>query len=152
MSNLLPVQRTKFETNEEAKKDWLLIDAEDQILGRLASRVASLLMGKHKPTFAPHQDNGDFVIVVNAAKIQATGKKMDQKVYYSHSLYPGGMKTATLRQKMEKDPTFAIIAAVKRMLPKGALGRKMLRNLKVYADSKHEHQAQKPVKTEVTFR
>ena len=152
MSNLLPVQRTTFERNEDIDKKWLLIDAEGEVLGRLASRVASLLMGKHKATFSPHQDNGDFVIVVNAEKVATTGKKMDQKVYYAHSLYPGGLKTATLRQKMDKDPGFAITAAVKRMLPKGPLGRKMLRNLKVYAGTEHGHEAQKPIPTKVSYK
>jgi large subunit ribosomal protein L13 len=151
MSNLLPLQRTTFIRNEDIKKEWLLIDAQDQTLGRFASQVASLLRGKHKPVYSTHQDIGDFVIVINADKIQVTGKKMDQKVYYAHSGYPGGLKTATLKEKMVKDPQFAVTAAVKRMLPKGVLGRKMLSNLKVYAGTEHGHQAQKPVEYKIRY-
>ncbi len=151
MSNLLPAQRTTFVRNEDIKKEWLIIDAKDQVLGRFASQVASILRGKHKPVYSTHQDIGDFVIVINADKIAVTGKKMDQKVYHAHSGYPGGLKTATLKVKMEKDPIFAVTAAVKRMLPKGVLGRKMLGNLKVYSGAEHGHQAQKPVEYKVRY-
>lgn len=151
MSNLLPVQRTYFEKNENIKKEWILIDAKDEVLGRLASRIAFMLRGKHKPTHAPHQDGGDFIVVINAGEVKVTGKKMDQKVYYRHSNYPGGLKRATLAEKMEKDPAFALTKAVKNMLPKGPLGRKMLTNLKVFAGPEHNHAAQKPVPYEVKY-
>lgn len=152
MATYLESQKTKYTRNEDAKKDWILVDAQDQILGRLAGRIAHRLRGKHRPDYAPHQDLGDFVVVVNAGKVRATGKKLDQKVYYEHSLYPGGMKTSTLRQKLERDPVYALRVAVKRMLPKGPLGRKLLRNLKVFADEKHNHQAQQPKRWEPTWK
>ncbi len=152
MSNLLPAQKTPFVRNEDLKTEWYLIDASEQTLGRLASRVAYMLRGKHRTDYSPHQNMGDHIVIVNADKIVASGKKMDQKVYYQHTLYPGGLKTATLREKMEKDPTFAIKSAVKRMLPKGPLGRKMLSRLRVYAGENHEHTAQKPQKIEVSYK
>lgn len=148
----MPSQKTPFTKNEEIKSEWLLIDAEGQTLGRVASQIAHILRGKHRPDFAPHQLIGDQVIVINAGKITVTGNKLDQKVYYAHSLYPGGLKTATLRQKLEKDPGFALKVAVKRMLPKGPLGRKMLTRLRVYGGDKHDHTAQKPRPIEVTYK
>ena len=123
---------------------WYVVDAEGKTLGRLASEVANVLRGKNKPTYTPHIDTGDYVIVVNAEKIQVTGKKLDQKIYYHHSEYVGGMKEATLREMMQKKPEFVITHAVKGMLPKGPLGRQMLKKLHVYAGPEHNHAAQKP--------
>jgi len=126
------------------ERKWYVVDAEGKTLGRLASEVANVLRGKNKPTYTPHIDTGDYVIVVNAEKIQVTGKKLDQKIYYHHSEYVGGMKEATLREMMQKKPEFVITHAVKGMLPKGPLGRQMLKKLHVYAGSEHNHAAQKP--------
>ena len=126
------------------ERKWYVVDAEGKTLGRLASEVANVLRGKNKPTYTPHIDTGDYVIVVNAEKIQVTGKKLDQKIYYHHSEYVGGMKEATLREMMQKKPEFVITHAVKGMLPKGPLGRKMLKKLHVYAGPEHNHAAQKP--------
>ena len=126
------------------ERKWYVVDAEGKTLGRLASEVANVLRGKNKPTYTPHIDTGDYVIVVNAEKIQVTGKKLDQKIYYHHSEYVGGMKEATLREMMQKKPEFVITHAVKGMLPKGPLGRQMLKKLHVYAGPEHHHAAQKP--------
>ena len=126
------------------ERKWYVVDAEGKTLGRLASEVANVLRGKNKPTYTPHIDTGDYVIVVNAEKIQVTGKKLDQKIYYHHSEYGGGMKEATLREMMQKKPEFVITHAVKGMLPKGPLGRQMLKKLHVYAGPEHNHAAQKP--------
>lgn len=126
------------------ERKWYVVDAEGKTLGRLASEVANVLIGKNKPTYTPHIDTGDYVIVVNAEKIQVTGKKLDQKIYYHHSEYVGGMKEATLREMMQKKPEFVITHAVKGMLPKGPLGRQMLKKLHVYAGPEHNHAAQKP--------
>lgn len=126
------------------ERKWYVVDAEGKTLGRLASEVANVLRGKNKPTYTPHIDTGDYVIVVNAEKIQVTGKKLDQKIYYHHSEYVGGMKEATLREMMQKKPEFVITHAVKDMLPKGPLGRQMLKKLHVYAGPEHNHAAQKP--------
>ena len=126
------------------ERKWYVVDAEGKTLGRLASEVANVLRGKNKPTYTPHIDTGDYVIVVNAEKIQVTGKKLDQKIYYHHSEYVGGMKEATLREMMQKKPEFVITHAVKGMLPKGPLGRQMLNKLHVYAGPEHNHAAQKP--------
>ena len=134
------------------QKQWILVDAEGLTLGRLASQIAFRLRGKHRPDFASHQDIGDYIIVINAGKIKVSGKKLDQKKYYEHSLYPGGLKTYTLREKLKNDPIYAIKKAVKRMLPAGPLGRKQLGHLKVYADDKHEHGAQKPTVWEPTYK
>ena len=125
-------------------RKWYVVDATDMTLGRLASEVAKVLRGKNKPIFTPHIDCGDNVIVINAEKIKVTGKKMDQKVYYHHSDYVGGLKEATLREKLEKKPEQVIELAVKGMLPKGPLGRQMYTKLHVYAGPEHEHEAQKP--------
>ena len=125
-------------------RKWYVVDATDMTLGRLASEVAKLLRGKNKPIFTPHIDCGDNVIVINAEKIKVTGKKMDQKVYYHHSDYVGGLKEATLREKLEKKPEQVIELAVKGMLPKGPLGRQMFTKLHVYAGPEHKHEAQKP--------
>ena len=126
------------------ERKWYVVDAEGKTLGRLASEVANVLRGKNKPTYTPHIDTGDYVIVVNAEKIQVTGKKLDQKIYYHHSEYVGGMKEATLREMMQKKPEFVITHAVKGMLPKGPLGRQMLKKLHLYAGPEHNHAAQKP--------
>ena len=126
------------------ERKWYVVDATDMTLGRLASGVASVLRGKNKPTFTPHIDTGDYVIVVNADKIQVTGKKLDQKIYYSHSEYVGGMKETTLREMSAKKPEKVIEMAVKGMLPKGPLGREMYKKLYVYAGPDHKQQAQKP--------
>ena len=125
-------------------RKWYVVDATDMTLGRLASEVAKVLRGKNKPIFTPHIDCGDNVIVINAEKIKVTGKKMDQKVYYHHSDYVGGLKEATLREKLEKKPEQVIELAVKGMLPKGPLGRQMFTTLHVYAGPEHKHEAQKP--------
>ena len=125
-------------------RKWYVVDATDMTLGRLASEVAKVLRGKNKPIFTPHIDCGDNVIVINAEKIKVTGKKMDQKVYYHHSDYVGGLKEATLREKLEKKPEQVIELAVKGMLPKGSLGRQMFTKLHVYAGPDHKHEAQKP--------
>ena len=125
-------------------RKWYVVDAEGMTLGRLASEVAKVLRGKNKPIFTPHIDTGDYVIVVNAEKVKVTGKKLLQKVYYNHSDYVGGMKETTLREMMDKKPEKVIELAVKGMLPKGPLGRSMIKKLHVYAGPEHDHQAQKP--------
>ena len=126
------------------ERKWYVVDAADYTLGRLASEVANVLRGKKKPIYTPHIDTGDYVIVVNAEKVVTTGKKLDQKKYYHHSEYVGGMKEATLKEMMQKKPEFVITHAVKGMLPKGPLGRQMLTKLHVYAGPEHNHAAQKP--------
>ena len=129
---------------DKIERKWYVVDAEGKTLGRLASEVASVLRGKNKPVFTPHVDTGDYVIVINAEKIKVTGKKLDQKIYYSHSDYVGGMKETTLREMMNKKPEKVIELAVKGMLPKGPLGRQMIKKLHVYAGAEHGHEAQKP--------
>ena len=128
----------------DIERKWYVVDAQGKTLGRLATRVASILKGKHKPQYAPHVDVGDFVIVVNADKIHVTGRKMDQKIYYKHSGYPGGLSEITLRNQLVRYPTRAVELAVRGMLPKNRLGRKMIHKLKVYASPEHPHGAQKP--------
>ena len=125
-------------------RKWYVVDAEGQTLGRLASEVAKVLRGKNKPIFTPHIDTGDYVIVINAEKVAVTGKKLDQKVYYHHSDYVGGMKETTLREKIAKKPEEVVELAIKGMLPKGPLGRQMFKKLFVYAGPEHKHAAQKP--------
>ncbi len=125
-------------------RKWYVVDATGCTLGRLASEVASVLRGKNKPTYTPHIDTGDYVIVINADKIKVTGKKLDQKIYYNHSDFPGGMRETTLREKLAKSPESVIELAVKGMLPKGPLGRTMIDKLHVYAGPDHKHAAQKP--------
>ena len=126
------------------ERKWYVVDAADMTLGRLASEVAKVLRGKNKPTFTPHIDTGDYVIVVNAEKVKVTGKKLDQKIYYHHSDYVGGMKETTLREMLAKKPEKVVELAVKGMIPKGPLGREMYTKLFVYAGPEHKHQAQKP--------
>ena len=133
----------------EVERKWYVVDAEGKNLGRMASQIAAILRGKNKPEFTPHIDTGDYVIVVNAEKIAVTGKKLNQKIYYRHSDYVGGMKETTLAEMMDKKPEKVIELAVKGMLPKGPLGRSMIKKLHVYAGPDHEQQAQKPV--ELTF-
>ena len=129
---------------DKVERKWYVVDADGQTLGRLTSEIAKVLRGKNKPIYTPHIDTGDYVIVVNADKIKVTGKKLDQKIYYRHSDYVGGMKEFTLREMMDKKPERVIELAVKGMLPKGPLGRAMIKKLHVYAGPEHDHAAQKP--------
>ncbi|MCI0396803.1 MAG: 50S ribosomal protein L13 [Chloroflexi bacterium] len=128
----------------EIERRWFVVDAEGQTLGRLASQIATILRGKHKPIYSPSVDCGDFVVVVNAEKIQVTGRRIEQKMYYHHSGYQGGLTEISLRQQLEKHPTRVLEAAVRGMLPKNKLGRQMLRKLKIYAGPEHPHKAQQP--------
>lgn len=125
-------------------RKWYLVDADGMVLGRLASQVASILRGKHKPTFTPNCDTGDHVIIINADKIVLTGHKLDQKIYYHHSGYPGGLKATPYRKLLADKPEFVLKHAIVGMLPKGPLGRKMAKKLRIYAGAEHEHQAQQP--------
>ena len=136
--------KTYMANPDKIERKWYVVDAEGQTLGRLSAEIAKVLRGKNKPVFTPHIDTGDYVVVVNAAKVKVTGKKLDQKVYYHHSDYVGGMKETTLREMMAKKPEAVIEIAVKGMLPKGPLGRTMIKKLHVYAGPEHEQQAQKP--------
>ena len=129
---------------DKVERKWYVVDADGQTLGRLASEIAKVLRGKNKPIYTPHIDTGDYVIVVNADKVKVTGKKLDQKIYYRHSDYVGGMKEFTLREMMDRKPERVIELAVKGMLPKGPLGRAMIKKLHVYAGPEHNHAAQKP--------
>ncbi|MBN1381494.1 MAG: 50S ribosomal protein L13 [Deltaproteobacteria bacterium] len=128
----------------EVTRDWCLFDAEDKVLGRLAAEIAHRLRGKHKPVFTPHTDTGDFVVVVNAAKVRLTGKKLTDKMYYRYSGYPGGLKEITAGKLLQKKPEEVLRYAVKGMLPKNSLGRAMLKKLKIYAEGEHKHEAQCP--------
>lgn len=136
--------KTFTPSQKDIQRDWLIVDASDKILGRLASALAGRLRGKHKAEFVPHMDIGDFVVVVNADKIRFTGRKLDQKKYYRHSGYIGGLKETTLRTMMQTKPEQVIMKAVRGMLPKNRLGRAMLKKLKVYAGTEHPHTAQQP--------
>ncbi len=136
--------RTYVPKEGEITRDWVVMDAADQVLGRLASEAARILRGKHKPEFTPHLDTGDFVVIVNAERVKLTGGKLDQKVYYRHSGRPGSLKSETARERLDKYPERVIQAAVWGMLPKNRLGRKLLRKLKVYAGPEHPHAAQQP--------
>jgi large subunit ribosomal protein L13 len=142
--------RTYSPKPADVQRQWYVIDATDVVLGRLASHVATLLRGKHKPIFANHVDTGDFVIVINADKVALSGNKLEQKKAYRHSGYPGGLRSVTYGELMEKRPEKAVEKAVKGMLPKNSLGRKMAKKLKVYAGSEHPHQAQQPVPFQIT--
>ena len=133
----------------EVERKWYLVDATDKTLGRLSSKIASMLRGKHKPIFTPHVDCGDYVVVTNAEKVKVTGKKLEDKEYKRHSGYPGGLKTVTLEKMLEDKPEDVMIHAVKGMLPKGKLGRQMLKKLRVYKGAEHDHSAQKPEKLEL---
>ena len=136
--------RTFTQKNEEIERDWYVVDAEGETLGRLASRIAPILKGKHKPIYTPHLDCGDFVIIVNAEKVRVTGRKLDQKLYYRHSGYPGGLKSISLRDQLNRYPERVLQAAIRGMLPKNKLGRRMIKKLKVYAGDAHPHEAQQP--------
>lgn len=137
--------KTYFATNENTEHQWYVVDASGKVLGRLASQIAKYLRGKHKPEYTPHTDAGDYIVVINASEVKVTGNKEQEKMYYRHSGFPGGIKEMTFEKLQEKDPTQAIEIAVKGMLPKNPLGRAMLRKLKVYAGAEHPHTAQQPV-------
>lgn len=139
------MKNTYMQKKEEVTRNWYVIDAEGMTLGRLATKAATLLRGKNKPTFTPHIDGGDFVIVVNASKVNLTGNKLDAKIYYNHSGYPGGLRERTARTMKEDYPEEMIERAIKGMLPKGRLGRQMYKKLFVYAGSEHPHMAQQPI-------
>ncbi len=134
---------------QDVKRDWFVVDATDKVLGRLASEIARRLRGKHKPIYAPHVDTGDYIVVINADKIRVTGKKLDQKIYYRHSGYPGGLYSTSLRKLQARFPARVIEKAVKGMLPKGPLGYAMFRKLKVYAGPEHPHAAQQPKQLDI---
>jgi len=129
---------------DEVQREWYVVDATDKTLGRLASEIARILRGKHKPIYTPHVDCGDFVIVVNADKVRVTGRKLDQKMYYRHSGYPGGLTSISLRDQLDRHPERVLQAAVRGMLPKNRLGRRMIKKMKVYASPDHPHRAQQP--------
>lgn len=141
--------KTFIPGKDELKKKWYLIDAEGKILGRLATQIAMILSGKNKPIYTPHLDTGDFVVVINAAKVKVTGRKEEKKIYYYHSGYIGSLRERTLGEMRQRKPEEIIYRAVKGMIPKNKLGRKMLTKLKVYPGEDHLHQAQKPEKIEV---
>jgi len=141
--------KTHHAKKEEIERGWFVVNAEGKVLGRLASQVARVLRGKHKPTFSPHIDTGDFVVVVNARKVALTGRKLKDKKYYHHTGYPGGIREARAEKVLALKPAEMIRTAVKGMLPKTSLGRQMIRKLKVYAGSNHPHEAQKPVSLEI---
>ena len=136
--------RTYTTKPEDIKREWFVIDATGMTLGRLATQIAAVLKGKHKPIYSPHMDTGDFVVVVNAHKVRVTGRKLDQKIYYRHSGYPGGLKEISLRDQLGRHPDRVIRFAVRGMLPKNRLGRQMIKKLKVYATPGHPHEAQQP--------
>ncbi len=143
MSNLTTI-RTFQAKEAEIEKQWYVIDAGDAVLGRLASQVARILRGKHKPIFTPHVDTGDYVIVINAGRVRLTGKRAEQKTYFTHSGYPGGAKTRAFKDLVKKNPRYVIEHAVKGMLPHNRLGRRIIKKLKVYDGPEHPHQAQMP--------
>jgi len=143
------VEKTYYPKPSEITREWLLVDANDQTLGRLATKIAALLLGKHKPNYTPGVDNGDYVVVINAERVRVTGRKLDQKVYYRHSGYPGGLRSVTLRERLQRNPERVIRDAVWGMLPKNSYGRKLIRKLKVYAGPEHPHAAQKPRRVEL---
>lgn len=141
---MMTVQKTYIPKGEEVTSDWYLVDAEGQTLGRLATKIATVMLGKHKPSFTPGVLGGDFVVVINADRIRVTGKKMDDKVYYHHTGYPGGIRSITLRQQLAKHPERVIRRAVWGMIPHNKAGRKMIKRLKIYTGSEHPHAPQKP--------
>jgi large subunit ribosomal protein L13 len=138
------MKSTVYVTKENARRNWVLIDANGQTVGRLATQIANILRGKNKPDFTPNVDNGDFVVVINASKVQFSGSKWDEKKYYRHSRFFGSLKETTAREMLEKDPAFILQDAVKGMLPKNRLSRNLLKKLKLFAGSEHDHAAQKP--------
>ncbi len=141
--------KTFVAKEHEIEKKWYLVDAENRVLGRLATQIAVRLRGKHKPFFTPHADTGDFIVVINADKIALKGAKLDQKLYYRHSGYMGGLKKVSARRLLEKKPEEVLRSAVKGMLPKNSLGRRQLKKLKIYKGADHPHQAQEPEKLEI---
>lgn len=136
--------KTYSQKKSEVQRDWYVVDASNQVLGRLATQIATLLRGKHKPTYTPSMDGGDFVVVVNAEKIVVTGRKAEQKMYYRHSGYPGGLRSIPYKEMMQKHPERILFLAVKGMLPKNRMGRKLLTKLRIYAGPDHPHIAQSP--------
>ncbi len=140
---------TVMQKKEEVTRDWYEIDAEGKILGKIAAEIAFKLMGKHKPSYTPHVDGGDYIIVINADKFAVTGNKLKDKKYYRHSGYPGGLKVRNLEEMLEKKPAEVIRKAVERMLPKNKLGSQMINRLKIYTGTEHNHKAQKPVRIEL---
>ena len=142
--------KTYTEKKVNVDQKWWLIDAEDKVLGRVASTVASLLRGKHKPTYTPFVDMGDYVVIINSAKVKLTGNKSSNKLYYRHTGYPGGLKVRTYSEMMKKDPTFVLRNAIKGMLPHNRLGRRQLLHVKIYPGVEHSHQAQKPEPFKIT--
>ncbi|MDD4075953.1 MAG: 50S ribosomal protein L13 [Eubacteriales bacterium] len=136
--------KTYMAKGETLERKWYIVDADGMVLGRLASQVAAILRGKHKPIYTPHVDTGDHVIIINADKVVLTGNKLDGKKYYHHTGYPGGIKETTYRDMIAQRPEFTVYEAIRRMMPKGPLGRKMLKKLRVYAGSEHNHEAQMP--------
>ncbi len=143
------MEKTFVTKEQDVQREWFVVDAAGQTLGRLSTRVAQILRGKHKPMYSPSIDAGDYVVVVNAERIHVTGRKLDQKIYYRHSRYPGGLKEITLRNQLQKHPTRVIEHAVRGMLPKNRLGRRMIKKLKVYAGPDHPHEAQLPQSLEL---
>ncbi len=143
------MKTTYMQRKEDVKRNWYVIDAEDVILGRLATQAAHILRGKNKVTFTPHVDGGDYVIIINASKINLTGNKLDQKVYYNHSGYPGGLRKRTAREMKDRYPVEMVERSIKGMLPKGRLGRQMYRKLFVYEGNEHPHTAQQPVELKI---
>jgi large subunit ribosomal protein L13 len=143
------IMKTYHTPVKEIERKWFVVDAEDKVLGRLASEIATRLRGKHKPNFSTHMDVGDFIVVVNAEKVRLTGKKLDEKIYYNHSGYMGGLRERTAKEVLEKKPTDLLKMAVKGMLSKNSLGRKQLKKLKIYTGGEHPHAAQKPEMLEV---
>ncbi len=136
--------KTYMAKGETVERKWYVVDADGMVLGRLASQVAAILRGKHKPIYTPHVDTGDHVIIINAGKVTMTGNKLDQKKYYRHTGYPGGLRETSYRDLLDKKPEFAVYEAIRRMMPKGPLGRQMLKKLRVYAGSEHQQAAQLP--------
>jgi large subunit ribosomal protein L13 len=147
----MTVKKTFYPKNEDITRNWILVDAEGKNLGRLATGISQLILGKHKPEYTPGVDVGDYVVVVNAEKIEVTGKKLDEKYYYRESKYQGGLKKTKLRTQLEKRPEYVIEHAVRGMLPHNRLGRRLNKKLKVYAGEKHPHHAQKPVPVEELY-
>lgn len=141
--------KTVFVTSGTAERAWYIIDAEGKPLGRIAARVATILRGKHKPTYTPSQETGDFVVIINAAKAAITGRKFQDKMYHHHTGFPGGLKSFTYRQLVERQPTEPMERAIHGMLPKGPLGRKLAKNVKIYAGAEHPHAAQQPASIEL---
>jgi len=141
--------KTVFQKPASFDRKWYIIDAEGKVLGRLASRIAAIARGKNKANFVPHQEMGDFVVVINAEKVKITGRKAQQKMYYKHTGYVGGLKVSNFEKVMERHPTMPLEAALKGMLPKGPMGRKIAKNIKIYAGANHPHSAQNPITLEL---